>query len=425
VLVMLSLMSNIAPTSICDIGGCICIPNRYTAETIYCKGAELTTLVDLEFPATVQTLSLTDSSLTFDTVADIQKIQNMTNLKFLTLSNNPLTKIPLFNHTNIQSLIINEAQINSVQFPDTYCGLSSLDKISLSSNIIETINDDDFKSLKNSKVTDLEINKNRLSKINPNAFIPLSTSLQSLSLSGNNLVSCEFLSILGQLATINLNQNQFTSLPSQLFAPHNIKSYSFIENLIETIDETSPLNAWAKQNLSNTKIYLNGNPFDCCQSLWFIRYLKRDNKQYVVDAEELNCNAPRQYAGKRLLDLNPDLMTDCTTGSKLSIANIIFIVLGSLLLIIVIIVIIIVIISQIRKRQRKNLVHYETLPAAVEHGERQSSRRPSKTLLGPDASLNNPRSLTTQTNYGTVNANPEYSSEQHTSDMERNLNLDE
>ncbi|CAF0938878.1 unnamed protein product [Didymodactylos carnosus] len=252
---------------------------------------------------------------------DIEKIQNLTSLKHLTLSGNPLNTIPAFNNTNIQTLTMQRAQINSANFPKTYNG-SSLQIISLSDNNIRLIGDNDFLSLKNKKLLKLDITHNQLNKISITAFEIFSQSLQSLALSQNSLSSCEFLATLKNLASIKLDQNKFTSLPEQLLIPNNIKNYFFTQNSIKIIDQSSPLSTWIKKNLTGINIYLKDNPLDCCGSLWLIENLKNSNKRYIADANLLTCTTPIQYFGKRLIDLQPTEM-NCVIQPqfKLSIAD--------------------------------------------------------------------------------------------------------
>jgi hypothetical protein len=57
---------------------------------------------------------------------------------------------------------------------------------------------------------------------------------------------------------------------------------------------------------------LANNSFDCCLSLWFIRFLKT-SPQFIGDASLLTCATPSEFAGKSLIKLNPDEM-NCSGG---------------------------------------------------------------------------------------------------------------
>ncbi|CAF1601083.1 unnamed protein product [Rotaria magnacalcarata] len=273
--------------------------------TVNCDSKGWKNLIDAEFPVSVATLTLNSNKLKFDTIDDRSKIEHLTKLLDLSLNGNPLDVIPPFNDSKIKSLSLQDTSLTSAEFPPSYTG-SFLQTISLSSNKINVINENDFLPLKNSQIKKLHIDHAHLLKIHQNAFIPL-VELQSLSLQQNELKSGEFLSTFSLLSSINLDGNQFTSLPQQLTTPGHIKEFFFRQNLISIIDDSSPLYSWLKMNYTNTKIYLANNSFDCCQSLWFIRFLT-SSSHFVGDAPLLRCATPAAYAGRNLTTLNPDDM---------------------------------------------------------------------------------------------------------------------
>jgi hypothetical protein len=238
-------------------------------------------------------------------VDDCSKIENLNKLTDLSLNQNPLGTIPPFNNSKIRSLSLQDTSLRSAAFPASYNG-SLLQRIVLSRNEIPSINEHDFAVLRYCKVARLTINSASVSKIDQNAFIPL-IQLQELSLENNQLKSCEFLSTFRLLSSIKLDGNQFTSIPQELSAPKTIKSFSFKKNSISIIDESSPLHTWRTMNYTNIKIYLANNPFDCCQSLWFIQFL-HTSPHFIGDASLLTCASPSSYAGKFLIKLNPDDM---------------------------------------------------------------------------------------------------------------------
>jgi hypothetical protein len=145
------------------------------------------------------------------------------------------------------------------------------------------------------------------------------------------------------LSSIKLDGNQFTVLPQELSTLNNIKTYFFTNNLISIIDETSPLYIWSKKNYTNIQIYLANNSFDCCQSLWFIRFLKTSS-HFVADAQLLKCLKPSIYAGQQLVTLNPDKM-DCggtpPSDSWWTVGRIVGVTVGGLLTVLVLISVIV------------------------------------------------------------------------------------
>lgn len=176
----------------------------------------------------------------------------------------------------------------------------------MKNNVIRTIKSNDFSVLANSPLNKLNLDDASIATIDPHAFQSL-TKLQSLSLKNNLLQSCEFLLDLSVLSSIHLDGNQFTTLPHELSIPKKIKTYSFRSNRISTIDETSALNSWFKNNRTDIQIYLANNSLDCCSSIWFIRFL-RIARHFVADAPLLTCASPADYAGKLLTKLDPDQM---------------------------------------------------------------------------------------------------------------------
>lgn len=249
-------------------------------------------------------------NLLFFLVDDLTTMNNITSLKTLILLNNPLTHIPEFSLSNLENLQLKNVNLTNGKFPKSFENCTKLQSIELSNNNLSTIKSDDLKSL--STLTKLSIENAQLNSIDQDSFTSLSKTLQSLSLLSNSLNSAEFFPTLPNLHSINFDQNKFQQLPLEIIKPGQTKSFFFRNNQINIIDELSPLFYWQKINLSNIEIYLNNNPFDCCQSRWFIRYLT-NSKTFVKDSSNLTCASPKIYQGKRLIDLHAELM-DCSTG---------------------------------------------------------------------------------------------------------------
>jgi len=274
----------------------------------------------------------------FCLVSDRNKINNLLKLNDLSINNNPIVSIPLFNNSNLKTFSIQNTLIASAQFPSSYsnCHLQTL---SLKNNRIRTINNDDFSTLANNSLSKLNLDSTSISTISTNAFQSL-TKLQSLSLKNNLLQTCQFLLNLPVLSSIHLDGNQFKTLPEELSMPGKIKTYSFRNNSISIIDESSPLNKWLKTNRTDTQIYLANNSFDCCASIWFVRFLKT-SRQFVGDADQLICASPIVYAGKSLLSLKPDEMNCDGHHSGGSIGLIVGLIFGVVLTIGIIIVLVV------------------------------------------------------------------------------------
>jgi len=200
--------------------------------------------------------------------------------------------------------------LKNATFPKSYENCTNLQSIILSNNTLTNITSDNFKSL--SSLTKISIDNAQLNSIEQNSFLSLSKTVQSISLVSNSLKSAEFFSTLPNLLSINFDKNNFTQLPLEIIKPGRTKHFFFRNNQIDIINELSPLFYWMKTNISDIEIYLNDNPFDCCQSRWFIRYLTGSNN-LVKDSSNLTCVLPKIYKGKRLIDLHADLM-DCSNG---------------------------------------------------------------------------------------------------------------
>jgi Leucine-rich repeat (LRR) protein len=292
---------------VCEICSC---DNLDKPMIVHCDSKKLSTLTNITFNTTIETLTLINNSLTFKSVDDLTKINNITALKSLVLSNNPLGTIPELSLPHLVNLQLENTYLKTVIFPKSYENCTNLQSIVLSNNTLTKLSSDNFKSL--SSLTKILIDNAQLTSIDQNAFTSLSKTLQSISLTSNALNSAEFLSTMPNLLSINFDKNKFKQLPKEMIKSGRTKHYFFRNNQIDIIDELSPLFYWMKTNLTDIEIYLNNNPFDCCQSRWFIHYLTGPTN-LVKDFSNLTCALPKTYTGRRLIDLPIDLM-DCSNG---------------------------------------------------------------------------------------------------------------
>ncbi|UJR10458.1 hypothetical protein I4U23_014662 [Adineta vaga] len=255
IIIIVSISISAVSTDSCPEAQCKCSQDL---TVVNCDSKPSLNLSNIEFPSEVVTLTLINDRLKFDTSADRSKIANLSRLQDLSLNHNPLTIIPSFNISSLRSLSLQDTSLTSVEFPPSYSS-SILQTVILSDNKIRSIASTDFAVLKNTKTKRLHIDSASLTTIDQNAFTPLS-QLQSLSLNKNQLKSCDFLSTLRVLSSIKLDGNIFTSLPQQLSTPNDIKIFSFKNNNISIIDESSSLFVWQKKNWTNMRVYLEKNP---------------------------------------------------------------------------------------------------------------------------------------------------------------------
>ncbi len=251
-------------------------------------------------------------------------INNITSLKSLVLSDNPLETIPELTLSHLVNLQLENTHLQTVTFPKSYENCTNLQSIVLSNNTLIKLTSDNFKSLPS--LTKITIDNAQLHSIDEDAFTNLSKTLQTISLESNLLNSAEFLSIMPNLLSVNFDNNQFKQLPKEMSKPGQIKHFSFRNNQIDTIDESSPLFYLTKTNLSDIEIYLSNNPFECCQSRWFIRYLT-GSKNLVKDSSNLTCALPKSLAGQRLIDLHADLI-HCSHEPKIHVRKFVLILLS-------------------------------------------------------------------------------------------------
>lgn len=253
---------------------------------------------------------------------------------------------------NIQFLSLQNTSLISAEFPPSYSNASSLQTISLNGNKIRSIAEKDLLVLRNTNLHKLHLHDNELSTIDRNAFAPLS-KLQALSLKNNRLASCDFLPTLPLLSAINLDGNQFVSLPQELSLESKIQFYSFQRNSISTIDESSPLRTWWEKNATTKVVYLANNSLDCCRSIWLVRLLKLSPK-FIGDAASLVCAGPSELAGKKLISLDPDQL-NCDGGSGRTwwtVGRIIGVTVGIGAFTFIIVLAVILIVKLVRRRRR-------------------------------------------------------------------------
>ena len=210
---------------------------------------------------------------------------------------------------NLTELELENTSLISAIFPKSYLNCIQLQTIILSNNKLMNLTSDDFKSLLSLK--NMTIDNAELTFIELDTFVNISQHLQSMSFESNSLQSAEFLLPTTNLFSINFDKNQFKQLPIEMIKLNHTKHFCFRDNQISIINESSPLPYLINTTISDIEIYLNNNPFDCCESRWFIHYLTT-SKNLIKDSINLTCALPKVYTGKRLIDLRVESM-DCST----------------------------------------------------------------------------------------------------------------
>lgn len=156
----------------------------------------------------------------------------------LFLSANQFKVIPdLAGLISLEELVMEGNSITNATFPSSFIDIKDLSTIILSSSNIKALTDDTFKMLEKSGLRKLEISRNEIDSISPNAFSPL-TNLASLKI-GYNPISSFMLND----ALQGLQTKTFVSLDISSLALGNSFSSKTLHNL-----QNSSLSSLKMQN---------------------------------------------------------------------------------------------------------------------------------------------------------------------------------
>ncbi|XP_030749480.1 toll-like receptor 7 isoform X2 [Sitophilus oryzae] len=233
-------------------------------------------------------------------------LKDLINLKVLKLDGNQLTVL----HDNI---FLNQA---------------ALKKINLARNHITKISANAFVELYN--LTDIDLSFNKLEKVHEGAFGAVSSSLEMLNLSGNQmklhtlkelasmenlkelkLSKCEIMDTKIEIYPPNLRvldlSNNYISLLNTEYFPYSLKELDVSNNRIRGIDEND------MKKLDDLK-YLNlqKNPWSC-DICFIVPLLERANRSATFS--ELICVSPYTVKGKTLGTIVKSELTWCSAAS--------------------------------------------------------------------------------------------------------------
>ncbi|KAF2881800.1 hypothetical protein ILUMI_24356 [Ignelater luminosus] len=147
------------------------------------------------------------------------------------------------NLTDLESLIVNGYKLNSFNIKSLTFS-SDLKELSVTNSEIVTVEGDDCEEsengvLKGSGIKDLNLSSNKITAINPKAFVCLN-GLQKLNLKGNNLTQIDRNIFQGlSIKKLILSGNQFTIIKSRNFYMLNISELDMSDNKISAIDENT------------------------------------------------------------------------------------------------------------------------------------------------------------------------------------------
>ncbi|CAN7991153.1 unnamed protein product [Ixodes hexagonus] len=270
-------------------------------------------------------LSLPDNQLT---EVPVQALRRLSSLRQLDLSSNAIKTVPdnAFGNLPLNTLKLadNELTISDEAFaglesslknlnlkgtgqervPRAVSKLTSLAFLDLAQNKIATVAPEDLGSMHT--LTALNLERNRIIKIEREAFSGINDTLSSLSLLNNLLVEfpSQALSTLTELRVLDLGFNGIRSLPDDAFANNPFLTLLALDgNPMATI----PLEPFRHLNSTLRGISIGGPYLECdCQVRWIAEWIA--NKDLQVTSRERNpqyCGKPDHLKRKTFAQIEP------------------------------------------------------------------------------------------------------------------------
>ncbi|XP_053312594.1 trophoblast glycoprotein-like [Spea bombifrons] len=212
--------------------------------------------------------------------------------------------IPHWVH-NLSVIGNNITMLQTAAFRSNGTQPSNLTALTLTYNRIQTIEPSAFEDLPN--LITLDLSYNVLSTIANDAFAG-QTQLQVLKLNQallgtaqKQFVNSQWIKHLKGLRTLEVAGNGLQSFPRSVQNLENLRVLNIGNNSIQRIDEETVL--FLKR--LHILVYLSPNPLICdCKLSEMISWLW--NTSQVFDAPNLQCFAPANLNGTRLMSLDPD-----------------------------------------------------------------------------------------------------------------------
>ncbi|KAL6465462.1 hypothetical protein MHYP_G00255950 [Metynnis hypsauchen] len=289
-------------------------------------------------------------------------------------------EIPTSYPADMSSLVLwvsNLGEISSTVFNST--NLASVTSLTMEKNGITAIAAGAFDKFQNLKM--LNLHSNDISLVT-SAWFTHREVLEDFNLSSNRIASLNddaFHGLLG-LLKLNLSQNQIQTISTGTFHSLSILSHLDLSN-----NKLSYLSVETLRPVNNTKLFLNGNPWNCSYTE-FSDYLRELQRASLLENEmEVLCDTPSYLRGLPVWNVSKcveHLMSvDPTTGSSHTLQptpvqpHINLSVLISLLVVLCALVLVICVLSVLyhRKRERKHLQTIRPSPEEPECGKRVQS----------------------------------------------------
>ncbi|WP_221771244.1 leucine-rich repeat domain-containing protein [Listeria farberi] len=247
---------------------------------------------------------ITNFLVTNKGIVDISGVENLTNLKLLSLGSNEISDIsPVANLTNLTVLKLSNNQLNDIS---PLSNLTSLDELSLGSNEISDISP--VENLTN--LTWLELFYNQLSDISPLSNL---TKLRLLSLHNNQLSDISPVENLTNLTNLNLNNNQLNDI-SPLSNLTGLNNLSLNSNEISDISPLSTFPNLFSLSLKNNQL----SDISPLSNLTNLTNLSLDNQS--IFASKAKWNDPLSVTNA-IKDLNGNLIVPSSISNQGAYTN--------------------------------------------------------------------------------------------------------
>ncbi|XP_017546501.1 uncharacterized protein LOC108423611 isoform X1 [Pygocentrus nattereri] len=289
-------------------------------------------------------------------------------------------EIPTSYPADMSSLVLwvsNVGEINSTVFNNTH--LASVTSLTMEKNGITAIAAGAFDKFQNLKM--LNLHGNDISLVT-SAWFTHREVLEDFNLSSNRIASLNddaFHGLLG-LLKLNLSQNQIQTISTGTFHSLSILSHLDLSN-----NKLSYLSVETLRAVNNTKICLNGNPWNCSYTE-FNDYIRELQRASLLENEmEVLCDTPSCLRGVPVWNVSKCVehltAVDLTTGSSHTLKptpvqpHINLSVLISLLVVLCALVLVICVLSVLyhRKREQKHLQTIRPSPEGPECGNQAQS----------------------------------------------------
>lgn len=181
--------------------------------------------------------------ISFNKIARLENLEQLSNLQRLNISNNKITKIENLDRLlSLQELIVSNNKIGSIE---NLTSLSNLRELDISSNKITKI-----ENLLLANLQELDISNNKITKIENLNHLP---NLQGIDLGINQIVRLENLDSLPELRKLYISINQISKLENLDKLP-NLQQLDISSNQITTLENLERLSSLQKLDVSANQI---------------------------------------------------------------------------------------------------------------------------------------------------------------------------